>query len=137
MLKNLENMPIEQLEKYKLEKFHYWTGNWVGGIGMSYTDGQHLGYFPWSLNATFTDIAKVKKVKQTFHKGEQVITRLQFYSGDGRELLKIGSDVGAGREETFHIATDEELLGCELHKSVDCRIFGITWLKWRRPRNLE
>ena len=56
---------------------------------------------------------------------------MQFYASDGAELLKFGGDNLLGKEETFGLAADEELLGCEIHHSKDDVILGITWLKWR------
>ena len=60
-----------------------------------------------------------------------MIRRVQFYSADGKELLKMGGDDLLGREETFDIGADEELLGCEMHHDKHDDIRGITWLKWR------
>jgi len=68
------------------------------------------------------------------HKDEYYITRVQFYSADGKELCKMSSDDYLGREETFDIGADEELLGCEMHHDKEDWIYGITWLKWRPLR---
>ena len=100
---------------------------------MTYTDGQTVGCGLKDCNATFSDIASVKRVKVTFWDDEDCIARVQFYSADGKELLKMGGDDYLGREETFAIAADEELLGCEMHHDKDDYIIGLTWLIWRRP----
>jgi len=59
---------------------------------------------------------------------------MQFYSADGTELLKIGGDRDPGREETFNLAADEELFGCEIHYDKEDLLKGITWLKWKPYR---
>ena len=71
-----------------------------------------------------------------------MIPQIKFFSGE--ELLcKVGYDDNylkewdcAGRVVTFEIATDEQLIGCELdHGTVDGStgdfLLGVTWLKWK------
>ena len=56
------------------------------------------------------------------------------YHNDER-LVKMGEDdhyvkKNGGRSETFEIADDEQLIGCELyHTSFD--FLGVTWIKWK------
>ena len=59
-------------------------------MGMTHTDGQTVGCGLYECDETFSDIASVKKVKVTFSMYEYYIKRVQFYSADGKELLKMG-----------------------------------------------
>ena len=132
-LKKLENMSIEELEKQKLKHIRWWNYGAVFSMGMTYTDGQTVGCRLDKCDETFSDIASVKKIKVTFCWSEGYIRRMQFYSADGKELLKMGGDWNLGREETFNIGADEELFGCEMHHDIHDEINGITWFKWRPP----
>jgi hypothetical protein len=69
---------------------------------------------------------------------ESGISQISFYSG-GTTLIKVGNDddevmrVGGGRVETFEIAGNEQLIGCELeHYTIGGDIFcGVTWIKMK------
>ena len=60
-----------------------------------------------------------------------------FFSGEER-LVSIGLPDNLvkdweGRKETFEMADDEQLIGCEFH--YDENYFrGLTWLKWKVPK---
>ncbi len=59
---------------------------------------------------------------------------MNFYSGQ-ETLVKVGADDEyvknyGGRMETFEIAGDEQLIGCELDFCKDY-FYGVTWLKWK------
>jgi hypothetical protein len=49
---------------------------------------------------------------------------------DGSKFKLGGTDYwNAGRVETFNLADDEVLLGCELDHTEKCTV-GVTWIKW-------
>jgi hypothetical protein len=59
---------------------------------------------------------------------------MNFYSGQ-ETLVKVGCDDyvvkdRGGRVESFEIAEDESLIGCELDFD-ESRFCGVTWLKWK------
>jgi hypothetical protein len=77
---------------------------------------------------------------------ESHIMRINFYSGrntlinfySGQEtLVKVGWSDGdvkkfGGRVESFEIAHDEQLIGCELTYCAE-HFHGVTWLKMKIP----
>ena len=61
-------------------------------------------------------------------KEEDYIGQIIFYGKD-RVLFKMGSDSYAtGRKETFDIANNERLIGCEFDDGQS--VMGVTFLKW-------
>ena len=64
-----------------------------------------------------------------FTKEEQFLGQIIFFDKDGT-LYKLGSDGNAtGRKETFQIAENERLIGCELDHGNNY-VMGITFIKW-------
>ena len=67
-------------------------------------------------------------------KGECFIHQIYFYSGQ-EILVQVGEDDDyvkrwGERVESFEIAGDEQLIGCELDFCKDY-FRGVTWLKWK------
>ena len=73
------------------------------------------------------------------------IGQIKFFSGK-EVLCEVGADdywveERGGREESFEIAADEQLIGAELYNGTinvngysDYNFFrGVTWLKWKIP----
>lgn len=76
-LQQVEKKPDKELAIYKLLKIHYEAGTMgVWSLGMTHSDGKKLGCRLDKCNQTFSDIAKIKKVKCSFKKDEGSIRRL-------------------------------------------------------------
>ncbi len=84
---------------------------------------------------TFDQNKKITKVECIMTKDEYAIIQMNFYSGQ-ETLLKVGGYTDwyvkehGGRVESFEIADDESLIGCELDFD-ESRFCGVTWLKWK------
>ena len=62
-------------------------------------------------------------------KEEDVLGQINFFDSNGVSLYKMGADVNAtGRRETFCIAANERLIGCELDHGARF-VLGITFIK--------
>ena len=90
---------------------------------------------------TFDRAKNITQVKVIIHKDEKWIIKIKFFSGE-EKLVAVGYTDDAyvakisGRVETFEIAVDEQLIGCELDHGTDVRgqndfLRGVTWLKWK------
>ena len=113
-------------------------------IGFTLTDGQSIRAgtkYNFDQSHTFDRAIKITKIETIFWKDEWEILRINFYSGT-QTLAKVGSSTdnfvkdNAGRIETFEIATDEQLIGCELdhgtnHIGEGDYFKGVTWFKWK------
>ena len=83
---------------------------------------------------------KITKVEVIINKIEWGIHQINFFSGE-EKLVVVGwndDDVerNRGRVETFEIAANEQLIGCELdhgtlNSGVGNYFLGVTWLKWK------
>ena len=63
------------------------------------------------------------------HKNENVLGQINFFDSNGVSLYKMGGDGSAtGRRETFYIAANERLIGCELDHGARY-VLGITFIK--------
>ncbi len=61
---------------------------------------------------------------------DNIIGQINFFDKNGGNLYKIGADVYAtGRRETFLIAENERLIGCEIDYGARV-VSGITFIKW-------
>ncbi len=83
---------------------------------------------------TFDQAKKITKVEVIISKDEWNLCQTNFYCGD-ELLVAVGEDDNdvkewAGRRETFEIAENEKLIGCELNHSKNY-VCGITWLKMK------
>ena len=86
----------------------------------------------------------IRRVEMAITKDEKYIHSIKF---EGDSDLQIGS-VDArdddrwkkGRVETFEIQPAEAFLGCEIQTGIGPSgddVFGLRWLKWRRPAVCE
>ncbi len=71
------------------------------------------------MSHTFDPNKKITKVECIIHKDEDCIIRMNFYSGQERLVQVLESDDWfvkqyGKRVESFEIAYDEQLIGCEL-----------------------
>ena len=74
--------------------------------------------------------ADIKKIEVIFQQSEAFIFQIRFYCRDNSKFKIGGTDYwNAGRVETFTLADDEVLLGCELDHTQQHTV-GITWIKW-------
>ena len=69
------------------------------------------------------------------HMYEHSIDQINFYSGE-EKLVRVGSDDEevkelGGRVESFDIADDERLIGCELSESKYNLLRSVTWTKMK------
>ena len=84
------------------------------------------------------------KIDVCFRRNEKNLHSIVFYSKDGSKLVVgiseeqdmklINKQVKKGRVETFMIKDGEELIGCELHHSLE-QTFGITWFTRKQLTN--
>ena len=64
------------------------------------------------------------------HKNDNILGQINFFDKNGGNLYKIGDDSCAtGRRETFLIAENERLIGCEIDYGKRY-VSGITFIKW-------
>jgi hypothetical protein len=68
-------------------------------------------------------------------KDEYAIIQMNFYSGQ-ETLVKVGwrnddVKIWGGRVESFEISSDEQLIGCKLHRHEFGFFQGVTWLKMK------
>jgi len=60
---------------------------------------------------------------------EKVLGQINFFDSNGVSLYKMGGDGHTtGRRETFYIAANERLIGCELDHGARY-VLGITFIK--------
>jgi hypothetical protein len=83
-------------------------------------------------NHTFDQNKKITKVEIIIREYEVDIIRINFYSGQ-ETLVKVGCNDAyvkrcGKRVESFEIADDESLIGCELDFD-EVSFCGVTWLK--------
>ena len=81
---------------------------------------------------TFDQNKKITKVECIMWYDEKFICRMNFYSGQ-ETIVKVGWSDGdvkrnGRRVESFEIADDESLIGCELDFD-SVNFCGVTWLK--------
>ncbi len=62
-------------------------------------------------------------------KEENLLGQIIFYDKNGVLFKMNTDDFGTGRKETFHIADNERLIGCEFDHGANF-ILGVTFLKW-------
>ena len=108
-------------------------------LGFKLSDGQTCRSGPlhnFNHSHTFDPQKKITRVDVVIHEEETFLIQINFYSGQ-ELLVAVGRNdkwvkFCGGRVETFEIAADETLLGCELDY---CKNFsrGVTWLKWKQP----
>ena len=125
---NLTNLTIKKVE---------WTHMDTLSFTLSYGEHCSAGSNKVDKNHTFDPNKKITKVECIVWKNESLIIRMNFHSGQ-ETLLKVGGYTDwyvkehGGRVESFEIAHDEQLIGCELTYCAE-HFHGVTWLKMKIP----
>ena len=127
-LQELRDLTITQVQ---------WQSN--ATLGFTLNDGQtcKAGSYDFDKSYTVDPDKNITSIQVIIKKNESGIVQINFYSGEER-LVKVGCDdddyveEDERRKETFEIAADEQLIGCEL--SYDNHYFqGVTWIKMKVP----
>ncbi len=125
----------KKLNKISINKVEWYS---IYTVGFTLSNGDHCSagsYFKVNESHTFDQNKKITKVECIIKNDEDYIIRMNFYSGQ-ETLVKVGWDDDddvkdfGGRVESFEIADDESLIGCELDFDEDY-FCGVTWLKWK------
>ena len=127
---DLSKKSIDDLKKLRVSTIAgYWDN--VLTVSISLNDGQTCEAGTDACNHFF-DVDESKhicKIEVITYKDENVLGQIIFYDKNG-VLYKMGTDVwGTGRKETFHIAANERLIGCEFDHGAQS-VLGVTFLKW-------
>ena len=132
-LQELRNLAITQVQ---------WYG--VNSLGFTLSDGKTCKAgtsYDFAKSHVFDKSKKITKIVIIVENSESLIDQIKFFSGE-EVLCTVGYDDDfvqhyGGRVESFEIAADEQLIGCELDHGTkydgdeDDFIRGITWLKWK------
>ncbi len=121
----LKNLNITKIEAYMYG---------IATFGMTLSDGSacKAGTAYPNYNTCFIidptkPIAKIEMIMQI---EETILGQINFFDKNGGNLCKIGVDGNAtGRRETFVIAENERLIGCEIDYGKNY-VSGITFIKW-------
>jgi hypothetical protein len=131
-LQDIKNLKITKVE---------WTSS---SLFITLIDGQTCRagtkYF-WCESHIFDPFKKITRVEVIINKDEDLIIRINFYSGK-ETLVKVGTfdnsyvETFGLRVESFEIADDEQLIGCKLDEGQvggcnSLSLFGVTWLKMK------
>ena len=82
-------------------------------------------------NFDIKETTKICKIDVWILNDESCILEIIFYDDKNNIIKKLGSEYEQlrGRKETFLIAENERLIGCELEYDTN-NLWGITFLKW-------
>ena len=113
-------------------KWFSWNTN-----GFTLIDGQwcQTGKKDFTKSHTFDPTKKITRIDCIIHKHERLIIQIKFYHLEER-LVAVGEsdewvNKNGGRVEIFSIADDEQLIGCELDKSIYGNFSGVIWIKMK------
>ena len=120
-LTKLANKNLKELNSLALEEIQW---NDMFALRLNLNDGQSckVGSNELEESHIFEPTKKITSIETILHKNEYQILQTNFYHFAER-LVAVGwdddsieyHDVG-GRRELFHIADDEQLIGCELNE---------------------
>ncbi len=123
--KELKNLNITKIEAFD---------NAICTLGMTLNDGSacKAGILHPNYNTCFNiDPTKpIAKIEMIMYSADNYIGQINFFDKNGGNLYKIGEDrYATGRRETFLIAENERLIGCEIDYGAKY-VSGITLIKW-------
>jgi hypothetical protein len=121
----------KKLNKISIIKVEW---NYMNTLGFTLSNGESCtaGQSNKVSSHTFDQNKKITKVECIMWYDEKFICRMNFYSGQ-ETIVKVGWSDGdvkrnGRRVESFEIADDESLIGCELDFD-SVNFCGVTWLK--------
>ena len=116
-----------------------WSG--TATIGITLTDGASAkaGKLNCFSKHAFDPAKKITRVEVIFNRSENEFMQTNFFSGEER-LVSIGLPDNLvkdweGRKETFEMADDEQLIGCELGCN-DFYFLSVRWLAIKVPKRI-
>ena len=133
-------MSLQKLRNLAITKV-YWHGS-IPSLGFTSSDGKSCRagrQFNFTKSHVFDPSKKITKILTTVEKKGWWIEQIKFFSGE-EELCRVGytDDDWMLRQqcevESFEIADDEQLIGCQLDQSTEknlCHFRGVTWLKMK------
>ena len=137
-MKTLANKSFQELRNLAITQVYC---NDILSFGFTLNDGSVCRDEPGNYNFfhTFDPALKITSIEHIFFKDEFRILQMNFYSGD-ELLVKVGWDDqtlenDGGRKETFDIADDEQLIGCELGCN-DFYFLSVRWLAMKVPKRI-
>ena len=129
----------QELKNLIITQVH-WDKNCSLGLTLNDDKSCKAGTVVCNNSHTFDPTKKITRVEVIIEKFERSIVQINFFSGEER-LVAVGlfddyDKSWGGRRETFEMAADEQLIGCELDHGTSCSrkgdyFIGVTWLKWK------
>ena len=128
----LANISPQQLRKLTITQVQ-WSNRFK--IGFALSDGQNCkfgGIYELNKGHVFDPAKKITRVETCIDYDESGINRINFYHHQERLVaVKLWGGI-ISRTEDFYIADDEQLIGCELDKSLFTGFLsGVTWQKMK------
>jgi hypothetical protein len=129
----LTKKSFEELKNLKITKIEAHIDN-IHTFGMTLSDGLACKAgteYPNYNNCFYIDPTKpIAKIEMIMHTNDNLLGQINFFDKNGDYLYKMGNDAYAtGRRETFLIADNERLIGCEIDYGAKY-VSGITFIKW-------
>ena len=129
----LTKKTFEELKNLNITKIEAYV-DCIDTLGMTLSDGSacKAGTCNPNYNTSFNiDPTKpIANIEMIMRQDEGILGQINFFDKNGGNLYKIGDDsYTTGRRETFLIAENERLIGCEIDYGARF-VSGITFIKW-------
>ncbi len=130
----LTKKSFEEIKNLQITKIEAHVAN-ICTFGMTLSDGSACKagteYPNYNLCFKIDPDKPIAKIEIIMRKDEIMLGQINFFDKNGGNLCKMVSDsVETGRRETFLIAENERLIGCEIDYGARF-VSGITFIKWK------